>query len=481
MIPAAQPFNPSIFPRVLTDSTEWNKIPNLEEQLYHNPLGEENRDFLIGIATCTYQDSGSFHCPDSQWPDHEQKCLPSHNRSHLGPNLFELYKTAEGRQELIVRLLELGVNTYRFSVEWSHIEPQEGIANGYHLQIYVDLCKSLRDNGIKPMVTLHHFSEPSWFHARGSFENEKNIPAFVEYAKFIYTQLTAPYKGEPLVDHFCTINEPAIEAFSRYVRGAYSPGVKMDFNRAGKFLENALIAHCIVYPLLKTISKGPKIGIIHQYLRFVPSNFLLKPIAAGLNALVNDAVLNFFKTGVFYLHVPMMCFIERNHKIKPLTDFVGVQYYGRPVVGFTGSTSFSEQMTKMPFREDPEGLCEAIVETHKAFNVPVIITENGISTDDEVQRARYLTRALYATKTAQTIIGHKNVIGYVLWSLNDNFEWDMGMDPQRFGAFQLIREEGKPTRIASQCKPGMLPFINMIQALAKARLKQARQKTESPS
>ncbi len=101
-------------------------------------------------------------------------------------------------------------------------------------------------------------------------------------------------------------------------------------------------------------------------------------------------------------------------------------------------------MTQMPFCEDPEGLYEAIIETHKAYKAPVIVTENGISTHDDKQRERYLIRALYATERAAKVISEENLLGYYLWSFADNFEWDMGMKPQAFGAFTIdgVLKEG---------------------------------------
>ncbi len=106
---------------------------------------------------------------------------------------------------------ELGVNSYRFSVDWSQIEPEEGKWNEENLEVYVDLCQHLRDRGMVPMVTLHHFSEPSWFHEKGSFEKEQNIKDFLKFSDRVFSKLTESYNGDPLVEYFCTINEPAIE------------------------------------------------------------------------------------------------------------------------------------------------------------------------------------------------------------------------------------------------------------------------------
>ncbi|NGX27770.1 MAG: hypothetical protein K940chlam6_01708, partial [Chlamydiae bacterium] len=346
------------------------------------------------------------------------------------------YKTNEGRAKIIASLQELGVNSYRFSIEWSQIEPKEGEWNETNLQVYVDLCKALRGAGIAPMVSLHHFSAPLWFHENGSFEKEENIDAFIRFSEKVFEALTTKsWGGTPLVEHFCTINEPGIEAFSRFIRGAFSPGCFMNFKRAACFLKGALKAHCLVYDKLKqNAPKSVKIGIVHQYLKFVPTNPLIFPTTHYLTRFINDASLNFFRTGKFEFKMPFVNVTDENMP-KPKTDFVGCQYYVRPVIGMMGPTGYHAPMTEMPFAEDPEGLYEAIIETHKAYKAPVIVTENGISTNDEEQRARYIPRALYAAQQAQKEIGDENFLGYYLWCFTDNFEWDMGMNPQRFGAF----------------------------------------------
>ncbi len=475
------------FEDVLDDSRLWHRYGNLEERLLERPLGQGNPDFQYGVATCTYQDSGAFHCPTSQWVQWEaQKIKDPLQRSGTSADLFGLYQTPEGRQAVSCRLHQLGVTSYRFSVEWSHIQPQKGASfNDINLQTYIELCKHLRDEGIEPIITLHHFSEPDWFHQEGSFEKEENIPDFVRFAEKVFDALTIDYQRGPLVQQFCTINEPAIEAFSRYVLGSFSAspdqsmpttlvgkifylfnrhvvqklvvGTYLNFNRAGLFLQGALKAHSAVYNVLKMKNDSIQIGIVHQYLRFIPTNSLLVPIAKYFTYLINEVPLIYFKTGQFELRMPF-CHITSTGQ-KPKTDFVGLQYYTRPMVGF-GPTSQHEPMTLMPFREDPAGLYEAIVKTYEHVQVPILITENGISTRNEEQRVRYISRALFAAQKAAEEIGAANLRGYQYWCFVRNLEWNMGMDTQDFGAYEL-RKDGS---IGDHPKEGMSTFIKVAQS-----------------
>jgi len=436
------------FSAVVEDSRKWSLIQDPEARIHFTP------NFLFGAATCTYQDSGAFHCPNSQWAEWEKTCLPLENRSGRSANFFQMYQTERGRQEICDRLHRLGTNSYRFSIEWSQIEPRQGEFHPEVLQIYLDLCKHLRDQGIVPMVTLHHFSEPLWFHQMGSFENEQNIAHFLNFVDQVFPALSAPYLGRPLVEYFCTINEPAIEALERYILGDFSPGVVLDFTRAGMFLKGAIKAHTLAYERFKT--PDVQIGFVHQKLTMIPANFLLIPVTRYLNRLVNDVAMNCFKTGSFQLKIPFCCNIVEI-EINPKADFIGLQYYVRVLAGFSGSTSAYEPMTEMPYREDSEGLYEAILIAYEAFGRrPIIVTENGISTHNDLQRTRYMLRALYAAQRAQEVIGPENFLGYYVWSLCDNSEWNRGLQPQAFGAYGLTNGV-----INREPKAGMEPFIRI--------------------
>lgn len=448
------------FSAVLKDTKLWDQLKDVRKDLLKNPPGKNNPDFLYGTASCTYQDSGYEHCPKSQWHNWEKKILKEDNQSGKSANLFELYKTDP--EEVISRLEKLGVNSYRTSIEWSQIEPEMGKFDKKALNVYVKFCKELRKHGIEPMITLHHFSEPQWFHDVGSFEKEENIAHFVKFSEYVYKELAKTYQGKPLVEYFCTINEPAIEAFSRYIRGAYSPGVTFNFDRAAHFLKGALKAHGATYNALKAINPNTKIGFSHQYLHFIPTNPLVLPATRYLTHIINEVTLNLFKTGKFEARVPFACHVVEKFTPEQLkTDFIGVQYYVRPIIGLTGCIPehSKEAMTEMPFREDPAGLYQAVVDVHTAFNKPVIVTENGISTHDDKQRARYMERALYALREAEKTLGEGALAGYMQWSLVDNLEWDLGMKPQAFGAYSL--KEGE---ISEEPKKGIEPFIKVIEA-----------------
>jgi hypothetical protein len=113
------------FREILLDSRRWNDIKDVKETLISDPVGSLNENFLWGVASCTYQDSGFINCPNSQWKNWENKILSKENQSKQSVNLYSLYK--ENPTFIAEKLIQLGVNSYRTSIEWSQIEPTQGV------------------------------------------------------------------------------------------------------------------------------------------------------------------------------------------------------------------------------------------------------------------------------------------------------------------------------------------------------------------
>jgi beta-glucosidase len=412
-------------------------------------------DFQIGIATCTYQDTGGFKA--SQWHQWEQKVIQDPmDRSEFSGNLFELYQTAP--LEVIERLKKLHVNSYRFSVEWSQLEPIQGEFNDDLLDVYTQFCKLLQEHGITSMITFHHFSEPVWFHENGSFSNQQNQTAFVDFCLKVHSKL------KPYARYFCTINEPNIEAFSRYIRGAFSPGLYCNFSQAFDFIIGALSAHNQVYTAIKSIDHQAQIGFTHQYLRLIPSTVFIRPITSTISHVVNDLVFDLLKNQKAHLQIPFIANVRRDLTVE--SDFIGLQHYVIPIISCTGSIAETQQkkMTLMPFRDHPDSLEEAIITTYECARKPIIVTEFGISTNDQAQKAQFLKKAIQAMIKAKNALPEGVLKGIYNWCFTQNLEWDLGIENQNFGAFALIKENGK-RKIADVPGSGMLPFIEFAKNL----------------
>lgn len=335
------------------------------------------------------------------------------------------------------------MSSFRFSVEWSKIEPEVGKIDQGALQHYIDFCKMLKREEIEPMVTLHHFANPLWFEQLGAFEKEENIKHFVEFSKVVYSALKED------VNLWCTINEPTIVAFSCYFLGSFPPS-RLRPDIGAHVLKHLLMAHSAVYRALKKIDDKPQIGIIHQALKFVPYrtwNIIEAGIAKGMTEVTHVAAMRFFETGSFSL---LGASFEEK-EIHELNDFIGVNCYVRPLVHqFYGSTHYpNEAMTLMPFREDPAAIYEALVEMHQKTRKPLYLTEVGISTHDDVQLERFMERALYAIYKAQQ--DGVDLKGIYWWSLMNNWEWDRAWDHN----FGICKDDGTPRK-------GAKPLVTLL-------------------
>lgn len=401
------------------------------------------KDFLWGAAICEFQNSGAACCSESQWAHWEktQQLEPSGNCC----DSWNLY------QKDIDMLTELGLNCYRFSIDWSKIEPRAGEFDQTALQHYVEMCDALDVAGIKPVVTLHHFVHPQWFEELGAFEKAENTKYFVEFSKRVFIAL-----GNR-VELWSTFNEPAIYTMQGYVRGVYPPGVSGYFGvkRAAKVLRNILNAHVEVYHALKALPGGKeaKIGIVHQYLKFEPFTGKQSKSKAGLERFiasqfdwVHKTVIDFFKTGLYHFKVTGIVNMHddirttnsavRKQRIDSL-DYIGLNYYSHVFLQLQNKLAelvkptlrCYDIPTGMPFGVYAEGFYQAI--QHMAeLNKPIYITENGAPTPDEACRDTWIKRYLYALSKA--LEDGYDVRGYIYWTLMDNYEWDMGTE-QKFG------------------------------------------------
>ncbi len=397
------------------DSRHWETIDVSKPSL---PEG-----ILKGVATCDYQYLGMNGAPNSQWVDYEKKFLPESKRSTRLPPCWEPDKIVE-------LIKKLNVNTFRFSVEWSNIEPELGKWNEKALDRYVELCKKLKAAGIEPFVTLHHFSEPKWF----NFEKAENIPHFVKFSEKVAEKLG------PYVTYWNTINEPGVYSFMGYILGQFPPKIQSP-HLAGTVLRNMLQAHCEVYEKLKGMNPKSQIGIAHQALKFVPYWSWIpfdRIFCHYLTRITHETIMKFFETGKYEWKLPFSTkvFWEKRD-VQNYNDFFGVQAYTRSLNFFGMPTCYSsEMMTGMPFREDPAAIFEASKECAQRTKKPIIITETGIYPRSDEQRKRFLERNVYAI--SQLPNHGVNLKGVCFWSLYKNFEWQMGMGPD----FGLLRQVG---------------------------------------
>lgn len=397
--------------------------------------------FLWGAATSAYQVEGDN--VNSDWWQWE-KAL---GRESSG-EACRHYRLYEQDFDLAK---SLNHNAHRLSIEWSRIEPEEGKLSEGQLKHYIDVILSLRARNIEPLVTLHHFTNPIWFSKSGGWENRRCVANFLRYCDFVVRPL-AKY-----VRYWITINEPMVYIYHAYILGVWPPQAK-SYLKAKRVEGNFISAHIKAYRLIRKIYNElnlPELSIsIAQNMQaFVPCTQNLKNRFA---AILRNRWYNFGLLDKIMRHKTM--------------DFIGVNYYSRQLVelekwGIGNLAMDTCKNNHHPVKKNslgwdiyPEGLYEVLLRL-KNYGLPVIITENGICTPDDNLRWEYIYAHLKNIHLA--IEKGVNVIGYLYWSLMDNFEWDKGFGP-RFGLIEIdystykriVRESA--IRLARVCKTGVL-------------------------
>tara|TARA_A100001035_G_scaffold107401_1_gene84250 strand:+ start:7116 stop:8930 length:1815 start_codon:yes stop_codon:yes gene_type:complete len=417
----------------------WNKI---DTQNIHFP-----NSFAWGTATAAHQVEGNN--TNNNWYDWEHQ-LDENNqpRIHNGDKSILAADHWNRYPDDIKLMKDLGVNHYRFSIEWSKIEPQNGDYNVESIQHYRDLCDSLIKNNITPVVTLHHFTHPTWFEKLGAFEKKENIDHFIEYSEYAFNNL------KDLVPIWCTINEPSVFVSQGYFNGIFPPG-KKDPVLAATVLENLLFAHTKTYKHLKSLNGGDnaQIGLVKNIFQFDPLrrwHILDWAFSKVLNNVFTHSTLDYFKKGYSTFSLPGMVkkHMENNDAVGAM-DFIGLNYYSRMHV--KGQANLTEPFvfekrakdiqTDMDYALYPEGFYEAL-HTISTLKKPIYVTENGVADQGNNIREIFIKRYLYALHKG--LQDGLDIRGYFYWTLMDNFEWSEGYK-MKFGLYEVDFETQERT------------------------------------
>lgn len=400
----------------------------MTQAAYHFPRG-----FLWGTATAAHQVEGNN--TNNNWFAWEQEPgrILNNQKSGLACDWWN------GRwREDFDRAAAGGQNSHRLSVEWSRIQPTPDRWDEQALDRYREMLRGLLQRGLTPMVTLHHFTDPLWLSEMGGWENEAVVGYFEKYVRKTVEAL------REYVTLWCTINEPNVYVTSGYILGAFPPG-KHDLQTGLKVVVNMLRAHAAAYRAIHTLQPQARVGMAHHFRRFDPARswFPLDGLAAGLQSrFFNEIFPIALSQGA--LPWPIRTPVP---EAKGTQDFLGVNYYTTETVAFDltrSSTLFGRGF----FREDaelseneflanePMGMFETL-KWCRRFNLPMIVTENGVeSTDDDFKR-RYILQNIHQVWRATNF--NWQVKGYYYWTLTDNFEWERGWS-QRFGLWELDPE-----------------------------------------
>jgi beta-glucosidase len=382
--------------------------------------------FLWGTATAAHQVEGGNHAND--WWAWEQ--VPGHikNNDRSDP-ACEHYQRFATDFDL---LRSLNQNAHRLSVEWSRIEPAPGEFSSTALAHYRDVLQALRDRGMEPLVTLHHFTNPTWIAAAGGWEGPETAEYFARFAQRVADELGG------LARYWITINEPTVIAYQGYIRGEWPPG-KRNLGAAVRALVNLLRGHWLAYARVKERHPGLQLGLAHHLRVFDPARPFApqdRAVAAAFNRVFNGTILKSLRLGRLVLPLTQA---GRASGPRHSQDFIGVNYYTRELVKFNRryrAELFGERVlpagaarSDLSWELYPDGLYRTLLSLRRE-RLPIFVTENGIADRSDAMRPDYLLTHLDAMRRA--IEAGAPVRGYFHWTCFDNFEWAEGYGA-RFG------------------------------------------------
>ncbi|MCL1930051.1 family 1 glycosylhydrolase [Candidatus Saccharibacteria bacterium] len=376
------------------------------------------KGFLWGTATAAHQVEGDNN---NQWTRWEQANAARLGREFRKSNWFipELERFAKlgenpenyisGRstdhyhryEEDFKICQKLGFNSFRFSVEWSRIEPRPGEWSAPAIQHYKKYIKSMRAHGLEPVLTLFHFTTPTWFADRGGFLKRKNVRYFTRFCQKVIKEIA------PDVNLVITINEPEVFASAGYLVGEWPPMARSKIQLL-KVIFNLAHAHNITAPKLREINHEIKLSIATDSVNYYPGN---------KNPLTKLAVWVWRTIGDDF-------FLSR---VRKNCDFIGVNYYfASRMFGFKFANG-NKRLSDLGWDMRPMDINFVLKRLWKKYGLPLLITENGLADKYDKNRQWWLAETFASLEYA--LEQNVPILGYLHWSLLDNFEWARGAWP----------------------------------------------------
>lgn len=354
------------------------------------------------------------------WEDVKKQAKdPDNYISGRGVEHYKYYK------EDFKLLKQLNLNAFRFSIEWSRIEPEEGQWNHAAIEHYKKYIAELKSQGIEPMLNIWHWTMPVWFAQMGGFKYRKNLRYFKRFVHLVGKEFTKDVK------YIITINEPNVYATFGYQLAQWPPQEK-SITSLLRVYWNLVQAHRQAYYTLKVQKPSLQIGVAAQL-----GNIQAKDPHDFTDEL-STKIMRYLWNWWFL------------HRIKSEQDFVGINYY------FTDYYNgwFKRDNPKMPLNDlgwymEPEGLYPLLLRAWAHYHKPIIVTENGVADAQDEYRRWWIEETIVAMERA--ISEGVKIKGYFHWSLLDNFEWAQGWWP-KFGLIEVDRKHGMKRIIRPSAK-----------------------------
>ena len=400
------------------------------------------KEFFWGASTASHQVEGGAVNQWSVWELAHAKELAhtAHQRLSWLPNWHDIKSQAENPANYVSgkgvdhynRYKEdfdlasgLGLNSLRFGIEWSRIEPEQGKWDEAAIAHYKEYIAELRKRHMEPFMNLWHWTMPTWFTDMGGFKNGANIKYFERFVAKVANELIDD------ITYVITINEPNVYSSFSYGSGEWPPNEKNWLSFVQVYW-NIVKAHKKAYKILKIRKPSLQIGVAQQLANIQakrPHNFFDE---------ASTKWMRYFWNWWFF------------RRIRNQQDFVGFNYYFTDYfTGLLKRQNPTVPISDMGWYMEPEGLYPLLLRTWVRFRKPIFVTENGVADSDDQYRRWWIEETIVAMERA--LSEGVDLRGYMHWSLLDNFEWAYGWWP-KFGLIEVDREHGLKRTVRPSAK-----------------------------
>lgn len=387
-------------------------------------------DFLWGASTAGHQVEGGNFDQWTVWEQDNAKMLADTAADRLRwlPDWLKIKDQAEDPDNYISGkgvdhyhkykedfkiLKKIGLNSFRFGVEWSRIEPEQGVWNKAAIDYYHNYIDELKSQGIEPVLNLWHWTHPVWFDELGGFSKRANIKHFERFVEKVAEEFADQ------INFVITINEPNVYMFYREMNGGTIavPPVQPIWKRLKTFFW-LIRAHNQAYKIFKRYNPSVWISAAYQMAHNAPK----KPTFISKSAVY---FADKFGNYLFY------------DLTKRQLDFIGFNYYFTNYFDGVKLKNPQSPVNDLGWYMEPAGVGDVAVKVWLRYRLPILITENGVADADDQYRKWWLEETMNSLAKARQ--SGADVFGYMHWSLLDNFEWHQGWWP-KFGLIKVDRE-----------------------------------------
>ncbi len=402
-------------------------------------------NFLWGVATAGHQVEGNNNNADIYLLE---TVTPSvfREKSALACNHYQMW---EQDLDLVVNL---GLNCYRFSLEWARIEPQPGEFDSEAIAHYQAIIRGCQQRNLLPVITLCHFSSPIWFSAQGGWTNAQAPQLFARYCREVCRHMGADFSyvitfNEPNIlevldsvgmpQEVWQIQEQMLIAAAKECHSAkfstINSMLKSDF---ASVTQNLIVGHRLARDIVLSANPQAKVGFSLAVIDDIPS---------GENSMCS-------------------AIREKNYgrwlDIADDADFIGVQNYEKVVWDAAGAAAIPDDAQRNASHAwiDATSLRHCVEYIYARTGKPILISEHGVCTEDDTQRQQFLRDSL--VDLSQVFTESIPLLGYIHWTLIDNFEWISGFS-LRFGLYSFNKQT-----FIRHAKPSAATYRALIKELS---------------